>query len=433
VTLAASQGDFQKMRGTVLYGAIEEFLRTNNISAKAYKDSYGDWKLGELEDLFNPSKGGKYSIEDLFETQEFQKAQATLTKRIETQKILDDKINYNWLPALREGDPQRYEALMNFTEGSAFTRGFVYGTGVDDADKPVYLFHNTRAFRWPEAGRQYLQEGRYGKEMGTHMGTAEQANAISGWSVLEVAPGDLRSPENLIGTNHVLHDKINRNLTAGRDGLKGYPGLADRVEQKLLEVVERKWVSNPPEGRGRAYSPGNPTDSDALLSEVSEVLRSQISDSTEYANIMNLYRFAFYDMTQVTDQIGSVMVTNATRPFRMWDHGTFKPDRTANAMLQSGLWNDDPDVIRSLNWIQGTGPDDFQQATAFLQKLLEEKGFDSIIYNNTHEGVHMPSVIVWDPKRIKPIHEATTFSRTNPARNMAVMPWWMGLIQGEEE
>jgi hypothetical protein len=59
-------------------------------------------------------------------------------------------------------------------------------------------------------------------------------------------------------------------------------------------------------------------------------------------------------------------------------------------------------------------------------------GYDSIIYNNTHEAGPVPSIIVWKPELIKPVTESRGFDKSDPRRAAAVLPWWAGMF-GEDE
>jgi hypothetical protein len=318
----------------------------------------------------------------------------------------------------------------------------VYGDDVEFPDDPVMFYHFTRDFKWND-GRQYLQEGEHAQEMGRHLGSAEAANTFYGYTPVGPWPGDKRSMRKGSNTRTANFEEKAEEVRKRVDKIEAdlmFLGVDEATvksaKARIFQAMEERWSSVPEKGvLGRASMLQSEMDVvNNTVADVREMLRSRGVDvgALDRALAGNIHG-AISTGAQITGGMMTPHVVGAKRPFRMWDYGEFSPNNVLRAVQEAHFADLDASLkVQIQDVLTGRINTTAADETKFAQFILDRLGYDSIIYNNTHEAGPVPSIIVWKPELIKPVTESRGFDKSDPRRAAAVLPWWAGMF-GEDE
>jgi hypothetical protein len=368
----------------------------------------------------------------------------------ETQRVLDDwhtkgvvtknaegedVLRGGLLRRMEETQPERYAALKEYVADTPWTRGNIYGRDVEFPDDPIFFYHGNRFITW-EDGRQYLQEGKHARETGVHLGTHEQSGDLLGFQVLEPWPSEVRSPFRHVDnrTKHLADGEVAmaRDMDYVRGILVTDNNLFTRteVDTMVMELIESRWASEATSGGGSTLRA-----IDTIVDDMMKVVKNRdVENKVNWAMLRQTLTVLVNAGSRHRGQMMMQTVVGAKRPFRMWDHGSFSPTRVLHSLNKSDLLDEFPDLRDRVVRAEKSGTMSREEMTEIAHEALETLGFDSIVYNNTVEAQPMPSIIVWRPELIKPVHEAQTFDKGDPRRAMGVVPLWFApfMSDGEE-
>jgi hypothetical protein len=362
---------------------------------------------------------------------------------------------------MREQDPRRYQAMLDFVGDSPYRQGNIW-PGSLGGDHPMLIFHSSRSLNMEKMGYPDIEMPQFltPRESGMHTGDLHASSDIAGYSVVTSS----RNPTGLAGKPREtsvsqrqknMQDKLQNKMKP--EMYAAYQEIARRVHEETLDVMLDQYGT----GRLKFPDPGTQIlerlDPDlAKLVDIRpdelepELLRDLITQylgsRTDSMADTDLQTVAFAIREHANTAWHSAhtatfpLVFRGKRPFRLADVSGNTPDRWAQEALnypgfqQNSDWKERLEAI-SRGFYGGSTEEQlkaYQAGTKDFHKVLEEAGFDHIIYVNRVENAGHPSIVFWDQSLAKPLYGSRGFDPNSKSwANSVLASPLFGL--GEEE
>lgn len=366
---------------------------------------------------------------------------------------------------MRDSDPVRYQAMLDFVGDSPYRQGNIW-PGSLGGDHPMLIFHSSRALNMEKMGYPGVELPQFltPREVAVHGGNLIASSDIIGSSVVT----STRNPTGLAGkprdtslpqrqrnietrltmrmkpymladwqyhARRVHEETLDIMLDQYGTGRLAFPDPGQQILERMDPDLARLTVERPsdlePEVLQRLIAKYLDNPREATVESDLQVIVSHIS---EHANS------AWHQAHKVTYPL----VFRGRRPFRLPDTSGNTPDRWAQEALSYPPFAQNEDWMNRLSAIAqgyygGTNEEALRaakRATEDFQKVLEEAGFDHIIYVNRVEDAGNPSIVFWDQSLAKPLYGSKGFDPNSKSWANAIFAsplFGLEEQQGEEE
>ena len=379
------------------------------------------------------------------------------------QAPLDEITNHFnvYMTRMRDQDPERYKAMLDFVGDSPYRQGNIW-PGSLGGDHPMLIFHSGRDLNMEKMGYPGIERPQFlnPRESGMHTGDLHASSDIVGYSVVSSSrnPTGLKGKprETSVGQRQgSIQSRIENNMKPYEYAV--YWDIAREVQTETLDIMidqygtGRLTFPDPGEQILKRLDPGlaklvdvRPDELDP--EELQRLIRKFIKNPRESTIEQDLQTLAFNIREHANTawhNAGTAtypLVFRGKRPFRIADISGNTPDRWAGEALHYPAFQQNEDWMNRLSAISrgfyGGTPEETAKAakrgTEEFHKVLEEAGFDHIIYVNRVENAGHPSIVFWDQSLAKPLYGSRGFDPNSKSwANSVLASPLFGL--GEEE
>lgn len=362
------------------------------------------------------------------------------------QAPLDRITNHfnQYMLRVKAEDPRRFQAMLDFVGDSPYRQGVVW-PGSENGELPMLIFHSGRSLNLEKMGRPGVEMPQFlaPHETALHAGDLQAASDIGGYSVVtshRTPTGIAAKPyrDEVIDNQVLLDDRLKRTLPSNMYG--AYKEIARGVHEQTLDVMLDMYGT----GTLKFPDPGSeivrrldpelaklldvrPRDLEPeLLEELvrqylknpEEALRSRSYESDLQGLVFGMKEHA-NQAWKTAHRATWPLVFRGKRPFRLADVSSNTPQNWAREALHYPVFKQNDDwrtrleaIAESANWASGSSREMTEmaaEATRDFREVLEEAGFDHIIYTNRVENVGHPSIVFWDQSLAKPLYGSKGF------------------------
>lgn len=347
---------------------------------------------------------------------------------------------------MRESDPVRYQQMLDFVADSPYRQGNIWPGAMGD-DHPMLIFHSGRALDMEAMGRGDVEMGQFltPREAGLHTGDLLMSAPFGNYHVTTSSRSrsGLSTSQGDFPTHTDKAQEMRVNEIWGTMPMQE----ARRYEEAASEIFA-EWLSKMTEevpGSGQFRRPDlgqmilNRMDPD--LARLADYTQPALDDAT-IARLADkfLSHTATYPRRElqglaaqieahasiVYSQAGQAtwpLVFRGKRPFKIKDVTGNTPRTWAGEALKHPGISNNPEWRQRLESIRDGVYEGTPQERAALHKeasegfrqVLEEAGFDHVIYINTADlhGKGRPAIVFWDQSLAKPLYGSKGFDKNS--------------------
>ena len=366
---------------------------------------------------------------------------------------------------MKEKDPGRYKKMLDFVKDSPYRAGNVHND-VANKDAPLLLFHSGRRHIDPKKvegnetaeAPQFLTPG----EGGMHMGELPQSANFGNFSVSMDNLGNISSRSD----SHLseVYDKTKKRykrfvVDAAKPELKSK--ISSAIAQSMNELGDALVAHPEYEGMHAAPDvwkaalnkliPGWGDEADTLWMQggemsdemsakiVDQILKTRETAETTPTDRARAFTVNFIsvmsDAKLLNGQYTYPLVFKGKRPFRIRDVSSNTPQHWAVEMLKYPGFQRNSDWSSRLEAVSRAPTKDKEWATREMRSVLNEAGFDHILYVNTAENPGRPSIMFWDQSLAKPLYGSEGFDSNSSSwvKGMMAAPGTSIFMEDESE
>jgi hypothetical protein len=362
----------------------------------------------------------------------------------DVNKYFDNVFN-----TMQKEDPERYRQMMEFVGESPYRLSISGDSGLQNPDAPMLLFHSNKYRDTAKSGIEEMEAPQFAsapREVGLHAGELPQASGFGGYEMLTF-------DDSVSGRVDYYHSKILDDVKYRMDTLFAKylaPPFRDALESSLARTLNRKgdmlvphrnqvegalmeapiykdvlndlipgWGDEIDRAFNDRFTPSMKI-TDEMQEKFGVLFQSELNEETmqragiEIANMLS-------SMQKISGKFTFPLVFRGKRPFRLRDVSSNTPAHWAVEALK---W---PGFQRNEGWkarleaIAQSKPRVIKAATEDFRAVLEEAGFDHIIYVNQTERAGRPSVVFWDQSLAKPLYGSRGFDKNSASWVKGVM------------